>query len=222
MVEPDTGTTLTVAQDMNALLLNPKDIFNKAQRSPFRKLVRYFEIAVRKEDHSAEDESTDGDTANPEDPDIALPDDDDNDDDDNDLCRSTSGDKAPKPRKKPSGSRSPWARFLKMETFSLSTHIQQYLEHHGTDSRSFFDDRTVSPKQMLQYRGQDRFVAAFRFVRALRSQRIERTSRWFFVMLMFFDLIKLIFLKASRVGKLIKGEITEYFGSLVKVMLSDT
>ena len=214
-MEADTETKLTVVQDMKALLLSPKDIFNEAQRLSFGKLVRYFEISVQKDD-VAEDESINGD---PADPDITLSDDDDDDDDDDEG--RTSRRKTPRPRTKPSGSRSPWARFLKMESFSLSQYIQRYLEQHGTDPLPFFDDRKVSPQQMLQLRGHDRFVAAFRFVQALSGQRSERRCRWFFVMLMFFDLLKLIFPKARRVGKLMKAEIVEYFGPLVGKVLPE-
>ena len=74
---------------------------------------------------------------------------------------------------------------------------------------------------MLIYRGHDGFVAAFRSVRALRSPMIERTPRWFFVMLTFYDLTKLIFPKARRVGNLMKEEITEYVGALVGPVLPD-
>ena len=209
IVGPRAGTTLTVAQDMNTLLSRTKDTFNEAQRASFRELVQYFDVSCPRDD-ATEDESTSADTG---DPSTTLSDKDDE--------GSTRGGRGARPPKKPPGSRSPWSRFLKMETFSLSSHIQRYLEEHGTDPLPFFDDRKVSPKQMLQYKGYDRFVAAFRFAQALRSQRIEGTSRWFFVMLMFHDLIKLIFPKAGRVGKLMIGEITDYFGALIGRILPD-
>jgi hypothetical protein len=169
------------------LLLNPKDTMTLHQKTVLYELSRHFMLSDDEE--SGEEVDTESDTT-----------------------------KKRKKRKR-SSPRNPWQRVLKLKSLLLPPPIKQHLRDHGTDPKLFLNDDGLLRNSITDFSAEtvgDAFIACYQYTLHLVRRRTHDSSRWYFTMLLYYDLVKLIRPKGSgRVGHLMRQELVKFLGSVL-------
>ncbi len=124
------------------------------------------------------------------------------------------------PKKRRRGTpRHPWRPIIQMRSLCLPERYRVHLEANGTDPLCFINDNEVLQNAVVDYGESDvgdAFMACYNYALQLVRRRATDRIRWFFTMIMFFDLVRLIRPHGSgRVGRLMMQEIVGFLGPLI-------
>ncbi|EXJ67088.1 uncharacterized protein A1O5_09734 [Cladophialophora psammophila CBS 110553] len=129
----------------------------------------------------------------------------------------------------PTQANSPWSRFLKLKPadLQLSQAVQEHLDEYGDDAAAFLLDTDecrgeLSTGMSSAERG-NAFSSRYAYTLSLRDRREKDTVRWGFVMIMYFDLVKLVRPSGTgRVGRNMLRDLQEYLGAVLEYEGIDT
>lgn len=117
----------------------------------------------------------------------------------------------------------PWKRILNLDYLELPRSIEEHLEEHGTDAAVFLTDAEILHHKMIDFHDDenqaDVFLASWRYTEALIAQGNKNTSRWCFMMLMYYDLVRIINPSGTdkgRVGYLMLPDILTRLGAPIE------
>ena len=120
-----------------------------------------------------------------------------------------------KDRKRKRGKTSPhnpWAAFSKIESLVLPAPYEKHIKKYGSDPARFLNDKVTLTHQIAELSSDkgDAFLACFRYTLHLQSREAKDRVRWFFSMLLYFDLAQLKKPAGSgRVGHLMEERIRD-------------
>lgn len=92
----------------------------------------------------------------------------------------------------------PLKSFLALDSLSLPLVFHRHLQDHGADPRIFFTDKGSSLRRTIMDSGDesdavgDVFMSRYNYTIELEDRSTTDNWRWCFIMLMYFDLVKLI------------------------------
>lgn len=126
-----------------------------------------------------------------------------------------------RPQSEKNAPRNPWGRFLILKSLYLPPVFHHHVQEHGADPGLFFTDkgslrRTITDSGDESDAVGDAFVSRYKYTIELADRRTTDNWRWCFVMLMYYDLVKLIKPGGSgRVGRLMYKEIMDFLDPLL-------
>lgn len=100
------------------------------------------------------------------------------------------GDKGRKRKRGKASPRNPWAAFSHMESLMLPAPYENHIKKYGSDPARFLNDKVTLAHQIAEPNSDegDAFLACFRYTLHLQSREAKDRVRWFFSMLLYFDL----------------------------------
>ncbi|EXJ62447.1 hypothetical protein A1O7_02882 [Cladophialophora yegresii CBS 114405] len=118
---------------------------------------------------------------------------------------------------------SSWSRFLRLKSsdLCLPEAVREHLDVYGDDAAIFLlDIDTLDDEISTSISSADRgnaFSSRYAYTLSLQDRRQKDTLRWGFVMIMYFDLVKLIRPSGSgRVGRNMHRDLQEYLGAVLE------
>ncbi|KAL9002246.1 MAG: hypothetical protein Q9188_004818 [Gyalolechia gomerana] len=126
----------------------------------------------------------------------------------------------PKSRKR-GAVRHPWKPFMMIELPRLPERHRAYLDTFGTDPSKFMNDDKAIRHEVADFDESslgDAFLACYTYTEKLETRLASDRMRWFFSMLMYFDLVQLIRPDSSgrRVGRLMLQELVQFAGPVLE------
>ena len=184
---------------MREVLAVPSSVITEQQLQALMKMARHFGILT-------EDDKESGDDLDGE-----------NDDPDAETSDGGETSRARKSARKPRPKVKAWAPFLRVKSLRLPATVQHHLTEHGSDPEKFLSDHEVFKHKIFECaenQAADAFMACYQYTLELVSRRTKDNLRWCFIMLLYYDLVRLIKPRWSgKIGHLMLTDMRRFLGS---------
>ena len=189
---------------MTEVLAVPSGVITEQQLHALMQMARHFGILNEDDNESGDDPDEENNDPNEETSDL----------DEGDTSRARKSARKPRPKVKA------WAPFLRIKSLKLPPSVQQHLTEHGSDPEKFLSDHEVFKHMIFECadnQAADAFMACYQYTLELVSRRTKDNLRWCFIMLLYYDLVRLIKPRWSgKIGHLMLTDMRRFLGSAAK------